>query len=62
MIIDNKGALSTLSIYNISKDIYEQIKENTDIYVIEPVVKTISIETEGLVFNINIKHFLVNKL
>lgn len=50
MIVDRNMNFSSLSIYHISGDIYERIRENTDIFVIEPVVKMIECKINGEVF------------
>lgn len=41
MIIDSNSAMACLSIYHCSEDIYERILENTDVYVVDPVLKKV---------------------
>ena len=49
VIVDSKLNFSGLSIYHASSEIYEKIRELTDVFVIEPEVKRISCEIDGKV-------------
>jgi len=61
MIVDRNMNFSSLSIYHISGDIYERIRENTDIFVIEPVVKMIECKINGevLILCLSIKDYQI---
>ncbi|KAM3137607.1 hypothetical protein pb186bvf_010221 [Paramecium bursaria] len=41
VIVDAKQNFGSLSIYHITQEIYDRIKDNTDLYIIDPVIKTI---------------------
>lgn len=46
MFVDFKGNFGCISVYHCNDDIYEQVAEQTDIYVIDPKVKEINIKGE----------------
>lgn len=46
MILDSTSYLGVLSVYNCSEDIYEKIHDNTDIYIVDPIVKSISVRID----------------
>ncbi|CAD8167000.1 unnamed protein product [Paramecium octaurelia] len=47
VIVDSKLSFASLSIYNASQEIYEKIRDLTDVFIIEPEVKQINCEIEG---------------
>ena len=36
--MDYKGDFGCLSVYNTSNDIYDKIKENSEVYVMDPLL------------------------
>lgn len=42
IVIDSTSSVGALSVYNCSEDIYEKIRDNSDIYVVEPNLKEIN--------------------
>lgn len=49
VIVDSKLNFSGLSIYNASQEIYEKIRDLTDVFIIEPEVKRILCKIDGKV-------------
>jgi hypothetical protein len=43
VFVDFKSNFGCISIYHCNDDIYEQIREQTDIYIIDPFVKEIKV-------------------
>jgi formylmethanofuran dehydrogenase subunit E-like metal-binding protein len=47
VVIDSTGGVGVLSVYNCSEDIYEKIHDNTDIYVVDPVLRSVEVQVDG---------------
>lgn len=63
IILDSTSFLGVLSVYNCSEDIYEKIHDNTDVYVVDPVVKHISLRIDGQdIKYVVVQVFEINKM
>ncbi|KRX00302.1 hypothetical protein PPERSA_10801 [Pseudocohnilembus persalinus] len=47
LFTDSQTSFAALSIYNTSDDIYDQVKENADVYIVDPMIKNIKINEES---------------
>ena len=47
LVIDSKGNCCCLSLYNTSKDVYDDIKPRSDCFIVEPVLSSHELVIEG---------------
>lgn len=68
VIVDFNTNFAALSIYNTNDSIFEQVKENSDIYIVDPIIKTCSLtntedkENNQLCQHKSIQLFEIDKL